>query len=110
MHILFDLKSHDDYLADMTIETQSAVLRAMRAWANIEQSDAAAGAGLSVPTLIRAERGRACTAKTWAAMLAFYAAHGMHWREGDELESARIVFTGLEPVLIGAISDSSVQS
>lgn len=71
----------------MTDEPQvrAAALRAMRAWANLQQGEAAASAGISENSLIAAEKGRRCSDKTWRAMTDFYASRGLVLRAGDPL-------------------------
>lgn len=75
----------------MIVETQASVLRAMRAWINIEQAGAARGADIGERTLLDAEKGRGCSEKTWVKLLAFYATYGLHWRPADDLEPGRIL-------------------
>jgi len=75
----------------MDIEQQAAVIRAARAYLGLQQDDLAALAGVGARTLLAAEKGRACSGKTWAALLDALAARGVHWREGDGVEPDRIL-------------------
>lgn len=56
---------------------RARLLRAARAAAGIGQAEAAAGGGVSEQTLYQAERGAACSDKTWTAMIVFFAARGI---------------------------------
>lgn len=56
---------------------KSAIMRAMRALAGIDQREAAAKAGLSLRTLVSAESGK-CSASTWNALTAVYKAMGFN--------------------------------
>lgn len=58
-------------------------MRACRAWLGINQKDAAKLAGLSDPTLIKAEKGQECSDRTWELLVGIYAARGAHIRTGD---------------------------
>lgn len=62
---------------------RSSHLRAARAWLGTDQAVAAAGGDISENTLIAAEKGRACTDKTWHKMLAYYEGQGIVLREGE---------------------------
>lgn len=67
----------------MTVEQQAAALRAMRAWLGLDQRVVAEGAGIAERTLLDAERARACSDKSWAALTSWYARIGVHWRGGE---------------------------
>lgn len=75
----------------MDVEQQARILRAMRAWLGMEQGEVARFAGLGERSLLDAEKGRSCSAKTWLKLTEFYASRGLHWREGDRVEAARIM-------------------
>lgn len=80
------------YAVNMETEQQARVLRAMRAWLGIEQAEAANGGGIAERTLLDAEKGRACSDKTWTAMIAFYGSRGIFWR-GDDAPVAIIILS-----------------
>lgn len=89
-----ELQKNGDIILHMEIQTQSRILRAMRAWTGFDQSEVAARADLAERTLLDAERGRSCSQKTWDKLLGFYAQCGLYWRAGDDVEPARLVFRG----------------
>lgn len=64
---------------------RSAYLRAARAWLDLEQPEVALATDVSAGTIRAAERGRACSDKTWAKLRAFYAERGFVLRDGDPL-------------------------
>lgn len=75
----------------MSITSNPAIIRALRAYIDADQAAIAAGAGLSLRTYIEAERGRACSQKTFDKIMAYHASLGaslvnvpcgacIHWR------------------------------
>ncbi|WP_298699186.1 helix-turn-helix transcriptional regulator [uncultured Brevundimonas sp.] len=62
----------------MTID-RAPILRAMRAWLALDQTQVADAAGVSPRTLKLAESGERVTDKTWGRLTAYYAAQGLEW-------------------------------
>lgn len=74
----------------------SAILRAMRALAGIDQREAAAQAGISLRTLISAESGK-CSANTWEAMAAIYEAMGFRLSVMPALSGQLVHLIAIDP-------------
>jgi DNA-binding XRE family transcriptional regulator len=69
----------------MEMNRKSAFLRAARAWLGEEQRAAATAAGVGWNTLLDAEKGRACTDKSWAKLADYYRSRGISLVEDGEL-------------------------
>ncbi|WP_354088627.1 helix-turn-helix transcriptional regulator [Brevundimonas faecalis] len=67
---------------------QASILRAMRAYLGLSQTDAAEAVGLTRRTIVSAEAGE-MTDKTWGKLTAYYADLGLEW--WDDPASIRIM-------------------
>lgn len=90
----------------MALERKNA-LYMMRAAANMKQQEAADNAGLSLRTVINAEKD-GCTDKTWRALLAVYSMAGLSLQLIDDKRTA-IVFDADQQLIDDARALVAVQ-
>ncbi len=67
----------------MDTELRAAILRALRAYLDVGQLEVAEASGIGQRTLWEAENGRACSERTWIAVMGYYEARGLQLVEGE---------------------------